>query len=102
MTVLNRSQIPPGIGSIEQLVAWGLLMIETQNGARTVREREELLPEKVIQTSTAGTIDGGPRLTSRVSLPLDPSFVADKTKKLWGHVQELSVQSDIPVPYRTD
>lgn len=101
MTTLVRTEIPPAIATVEQLVAWCGMQLERTTGTRALVEVDGGLPEFVAQAPIARDPSGSPRLVVRVNLELDPVFTSDKTKKLWLHVKEL-IQGSIPAEFKVD
>ncbi len=90
MTALNTdTQIPASINTLEATVAWGAMALATMHPNKRVLETE-LQNEYVAQYGIFKAADGTTRLFVRMSFQLDPAYLSDNTKKLWGHVQEFN------------
>lgn len=88
-TITIPAQIPSNIALLEQHMAWSALALDFLNPTIAVLETPERA-EKCAQTSIFQAADNTYRLLVRATLPLDPTYVSDRSKKLWMFVQELS------------
>lgn len=91
MTTINiATDVPSQINTLERLVMWSLLALRACNPTLRVIEIENTQGELVAQTSIFQANDGSLRFFCRGSIPIDPDYAADTTKKLWQNAQELS------------
>lgn len=97
MTILTLSQIPTNINTVEKLHAWSGLLLASVNPTRQILETENTT-EFVARYFVAIAFEGSTRLVERVSLPVDPTYVSDRTRKFWDFVQELS-NTSIPASF---
>lgn len=90
MTTLSIStQLPSNIDLLERHLAWSALALDFLNPTIAVLETPDRV-EKCAQTSIFQAADNTYRLLVRATLPLDASYVNDRSKKLWMFVQELN------------
>ncbi len=90
MTTLSiATQVPSQIDLLERHLAWSALALDFLNPTIAVLETPDRA-EKCVQTSIFQAADNTYRLLVRATLPLDASYVNDRSKKLWMFVQELS------------
>lgn len=106
MTAFDPSvSSPPAIATLEQAAAHALLALESLYGGTKYKEADGTAIDAglalLIDTSYISAADGTKRLIARVSLPLDPAYVTDKTKKMWLHVQPLG-NTQLPVAFTQD
>lgn len=87
--IVISNQIPDQINTMERLVAWGGYALAFVNPTQGVLETPERA-EKAAQAAIFQAADNTYRLLVRCCLPIDPTFVTDRTKKAWMHVNELS------------
>ncbi len=101
MTSITLStQVPSNIALLEQHLAWSALALDFINPTIAVLETPERA-EKCAQTSIFQAADNTYRLLVRATLPLDPTYVNDRSKKLWLFVQELNNVS-LPTGFTTN
>lgn len=90
MTAINiSSQVPSQIDLLERHLAWSALALDFLNPTLAVLETPERA-EKCVQTSLFQAADNTYRLLVRATLEVDPTYVNDRTKKLWMFVKELN------------
>ncbi|KAM3090541.1 hypothetical protein ACKFKF_34685 [Phormidesmis sp. 146-12] len=90
MTTINlATDIPNSIVTLEQLHAWTSLTLGVLNPTLAVLEAADRA-EFVVQTGVYKVADNTNRLLTRASISLDPSFMSDRSKKLWMFAQEFS------------
>ena len=95
------ADIPTNINSVEELVAWSVLLAAYLNGGIQVLEVAGESPQPVAQFSLAKAADDTTRLIARVSVKIDPNYVNDRTKKLWEHAMEWSTAA-IPSNFKAN
>lgn len=90
MTTINlTSQVPTNIDLLERHLAWSALALDFLNPTIAVLETPDRA-EKCAQTSIFQAADNTYRLLIRATLPLNNSYVNDRSKKLWMFVEELN------------
>lgn len=83
------TQIPSNINTVETALAWSGLAFAFLNPTISVLETINN-PQRVAQAQIFQAADNTYRLLIRATLPLDPNFISDRTKKLWMFSQEAS------------
>lgn len=102
MVTFNRANdLPTNIDTLEKQALWLGVTMRATYGTRSVVEVEGLLPERQAQLAFIEAPGGEVYATIRLTVKLDPLFVADKTKKLWEFAQE-GTTSAIPAPYKVN
>jgi hypothetical protein len=91
MTTFTKDELPSGVNTLEKLSLWVALAMRAANGSKAVVEAEGLFPERVAQVPMVETPNDGLRFICRISLKMDPTFVADKSKKLWEFAEETTL-----------
>jgi hypothetical protein len=100
MTALNKStQIPAGITTLEEIIAWSLLTFYNLQKNTKYLEADDSALIPVITCQQGLAADKTERLIFRVSLELDPAFITGNLK-LWDYVKELATTT-IPADYTT-
>lgn len=89
MSAVVIANIPNQISLLEQHLAWAGLTLSAINPTLGVLETESRT-EIVAQAMIFNAADNTTRLLIRASLPLDPSFKSDRSKKLWMFAEEIS------------
>lgn len=79
--------IPPGINTLERLVAWGLLSHNFYNGGFDVRFESEPQGRSVGEAAIIADVNGDPYLVGRVAIKLASNYATDSAK-LWQSAQE--------------
>lgn len=103
MTAFVVSDIPAGIDTLEELVAWGQMTLYNLNSGAMYKEAEGssidsgLAP--LIDFSIISTADGSQRAICRTSLELNPSWTSDNSMPLWNFIEPMST-AVIPAAYK--
>lgn len=100
MTAITLANIPNAIVTLEQLVVWNALSLATVNPTLAILEQENLA-QLAAQSAIFTAADNSIRMMIRCSIPLDPAFRYDRTKKLWLFANELSNVA-LPAAYLTN
>lgn len=97
MTAFATSQIPSSVNSLEKLVVWANLALNSINPTLAVNESQASQPVNVSQTAFFRDATGQLRLTVRASLPISENY-STNTGKFWTNVQDLN-NATIPTGY---
>lgn len=97
MTAITLANAPNQISLLEQHIAWAGLTLSAINPTLGILETESR-NELVAQAMLFQAADASTRLLIRVSLPMDPAFKYDRTKKLWMFAEEIS-NTQIPAGF---
>lgn len=101
MSALNLStQVPNSIVTVEQNFLWSALTLGRINPSLQYLETDTIA-QYVIQNGIYTAADNSYRFLVRASIPLDPNFMTDKTKKLWMFANEFS-SVQIPAAFTTN
>lgn len=95
MTDIAPSQIPSTAlpatnGTVEQLVAWCLLLLKAANGTDSAVEVSGAASSQVVQQQVFQQPDGTYRLLVRLNLQLNENYITDDTAPLWTFAEELT------------
>lgn len=94
MVALNLATgLPSNINTVERLHAWSTSVLQELNPTLVRLEIANQLPELVAQRLIFPAADGNTVMVARLSLPVDPSYGSDNTKKLWMFVNEITNQA---------
>jgi len=99
--LLDRNQIPPSINTMEQACLWAGLCLDNVTGTKQVKEQENSLLVYAAQTQIFRAADETIRCIVRLSLELDPAYMADQSKKLWMFARPLTT-AELPLGFRVD
>lgn len=94
------NDIPSQINTLERLIAWGGYALAFTNPSIGVVEAVNRT-ERAAQAMIFQAADNSYRILVRACMPLDPTFMTDRTVKLWQHTQELS-NVVIPAGYKSN
>lgn len=103
MTAFVSTDIPAGIDTLEELVAWGQMALYNLNSGSMYKEAEGssidsgLAP--LIDFSIISTADGTQRAICRTSLELNASWTADASMPLWNFIEAMTT-APIPTAYK--
>lgn len=101
MSSLNIStDIPSQINTLERLTAWCGYTLAFCNPTVTVVEAVNRT-EKAAQAIIFQSADDVYRILIRACLPVDPSFMNDRTVKVWQQTEELA-NVVIPPAFKTN
>jgi hypothetical protein len=100
MTALLLSEIPSNINTLEKLHAWSALGLATCNPTKQILETENTT-EFTCRYFVALAYEGSTRLVDRVSIPIDPLYLSDKSKKFWEFAQEIS-NTALPATFKAN
>lgn len=93
-SLVIATSIPTNINTLETLIAWAGLTYAFTTPTLSVNESLNN-PQKVAQAQIFQDATNAYRILVRASLPLDPTFVSDRSKKLWMFAQE---SSNVAIP----
>ncbi len=99
--LLDRTQIPPSIATVEQLAVWVGTLLDNVTGTKQIKEQENSLLVYAAQFQIFRAADETVRCIIRQSIELDPLYVADQTKKSWMFARPLTT-AEIPLGFRLD
>jgi hypothetical protein len=99
--LLDRTQIPPSIATVEQLVVWAGTLLDNVTGTKQIKEQENSLLVYAAQFQIFRAADETVRCIIRQSIELDPAYAADQSKKLWMFARALST-AEVPLGFRVD
>lgn len=103
MTAFAAADIPAGIDTLEELVAWGQMTLYNLNSGAMYKEAEGssidsgLAP--LIDFSIISTADGTQRAICRTSIELNSTWTADASMPLWNFAEAMST-APIPAAYK--
>lgn len=90
---LNLNQIPATIETVEELVAWGCLLLHRMNSSLKCLEAPNY-SDYVAQANAFMAEDQTTRLVVRTNLQLKPDY-ASSGRKIWKSIEEFS---EIAIP----
>lgn len=103
VSTLNQStDIPPGINSLERLLAWAAVTCHDLNRGVFYKETDD--SEGSVPVATAGIVeaaDGTDRLIIRFAIPMDTGWRSDSSQKLWMFADEVR-DVVIPAAFKVD
>ncbi|AFY72959.1 hypothetical protein Syn7502_00827 [Synechococcus sp. PCC 7502] len=90
MTAITLStDIPSNITTLEQLHVWTSVALATCNPTKQIVESENST-EFTCRYFVALAYDATTRCVDRISIPIDPTYVSDKSKKFWMFANPIS------------
>ncbi len=88
------------INTVEQMLLWCSLLLDSESGNREVIEGDGRAPER-LATNPMFTIPGGTiRITPRASLPMSEEVYTSTTKRFWQHAQEIAFTTSVPAGFK--
>lgn len=89
MTAFNPADLPSAINTYEKLFAYAALALRFCNPVIGTVEAQDVT-QRTVQIGHFDAADNTRRLLIRVTLPMDPGYDSDSSKKLWAWAQEIS------------
>lgn len=87
--IVLANQIPDDINTMERLHAWSGYALAFMNPNIAILETIDRA-EKCAQVATFQAADDSYRVLIRACLPINPSYITDRSIKIWQHIEELS------------
>ena len=100
-TLTIGTDITTNINTLEKLAGWVILCSNNIDSGVEVVEEVGQLPQSVAQATVGQAADATYRLSGRYSIKLDPTFMSDRTKKLWEFAMDWSTAS-IPAAFKAN
>lgn len=100
MTAILLSEIPSNIDTLEKLHVWTSLALASVNPTKQILETENLT-EFTCRYFVAIAYEGSTRLVDRTSIPINPAYLSDKSKKFWEFALPIS-DTALPTTFKSN